>query len=104
VQTPRTTSYSVAGDALASESPGSLAGTWSLEDRSSDDPVAEIDGKHGDRLGRRIVRGVSTPRTARFKRAKSRTMESRTADMKREFYRAPGDRDAGLQLSAQLLS
>ena len=30
--------------AAAAESAGSLAGTWSLDDRSSDDPVSEIGG------------------------------------------------------------
>jgi hypothetical protein len=202
---------SVGGQVAAAESTDSLSGTWSLDDRSSDDPVAEIDGKHGDGVGRRIVRSVNvfgipvgslplpgddeeeeplTPEqvagalayvfeatyrlriaqddettqirygnapaisyrasqtlqrdgwtskaewrdgeltieheraadgahvserywleartdelhwTARFKRAKSRTVESRAVDVKRVFYRAPGDQDTGLQLTAQLL-
>jgi hypothetical protein len=202
---------SVAGHVAAAESDDSLAGTWSLDDRSSDDPVAQIDGKHGgDGLGRRIVRSINVfgipvgslplpgdekeeepltpeqlagalayvfeatyrlriaqdeetteirygnapavvyrssatlqrngwtskaewrdgeltieheraadgahvserywvePRadelhwTARFKRPKSRTVESRTVDVKRVLYRAPGDQDARLQLTAQL--
>ena len=50
---------SVAGHAVGAESDDSLAGTWSLDDRSSDDPVDEIGGKHGDGLGRRIVRSVN---------------------------------------------
>jgi hypothetical protein len=201
---------SLAGHVVAAESGDSLAGTWSLDDRASDDPVAEIDGKRGDGLGRRIVRSVNvfgipvgslplpdaeeeeealTPEqvagalayvfeatyrlriarddetmeirygnapaviygsstslqrsgwtskaewrdgeliveherasdgarvserywvearadelhwTARFKRPKSRAVESRTVDVKRVFYRAPNDQDAALQLTAQL--
>ena len=50
---------SVAGHAAAAESSDSLAGTWSLDDRSSDDPVDEIGGKHGNGLGRQIVRSVN---------------------------------------------
>ena len=51
---------SVAGHGVAADSGGSLAGTWSLDDRSSDDPIDEIDGKHGgDGLGRRIVKSVN---------------------------------------------
>ena len=37
-----------------------MAGAWSLDDRSSDDPVEEIGGKHGGNgLGRQIVRSVN---------------------------------------------
>ena len=43
----------------AADSGKSLAGTWSLDDRSSDDPVDEIGGKHGNGLGRQIVRSVN---------------------------------------------
>lgn len=50
---------SVAGHVAAAESSDSLAGTWSLDDRSSDDPVDEIGGKHGNGLGRQIVRSVN---------------------------------------------
>jgi hypothetical protein len=41
--------------------------------------------------------------TAQFRRPKSRTMESRSVDVKRVFYRAPSDQDAALQLTAQLV-
>src|SRR5688572_14233589 len=51
---------SVAGQGVAAESGDSLAGTWSLDDRSSDDPIDEIDGRQGgDGLGRRIVKSVN---------------------------------------------
>jgi hypothetical protein len=51
---------SVAGQAAAADSGDSLAGTWSLDDRSSDDPVDEIQGgRHGDGLAKRIVRSVN---------------------------------------------
>ena len=51
---------SPAGYALAADSGDSLAGTWSLEDRSSDDPVREIGGKRGgDGLGGRLVKSIS---------------------------------------------
>ena len=50
----------IAGHAAAADSGHSLAGTWSLDDRSSDDPVEEIGGKHGGNgLGRQIVRSVN---------------------------------------------
>jgi hypothetical protein len=49
----------LAGHAAAADSGPSLAGTWSLDDRSSDDPVDEIAGKHGNGLGRQIVRSVN---------------------------------------------
>jgi hypothetical protein len=49
----------VAVQVAAADPDHSLAGTWSLDDRSSDDPVREIGGKHGDGLGRRIVRNVN---------------------------------------------
>ena len=49
----------IAGHAAAADSSHSLAGTWSLDDRSSDDPVVEIGGKHGNGLGRQIVRSVN---------------------------------------------
>ena len=49
---------SVAGHVAAADSGKSLAGTWSLDDRSSDDPVDEIGGKHGNGLGQ-IVRSVN---------------------------------------------
>ena len=45
--------------AAAADADGSLAGTWSLDDRSSDDPVDEIGGKHGNALGRQIIRSVN---------------------------------------------
>lgn len=45
--------------AVAADAGSSLAGTWSLDDRSSDDPVDEIDGKHGNGLGRQIIRSVN---------------------------------------------
>ena len=45
--------------AAAAESAGSLAGTWSLDDRSSDDPVSEIGGKHGNGIAKQIVRSVN---------------------------------------------
>jgi hypothetical protein len=48
-----------AGHIVAAESDDSLAGTWSLDDRSSDDPIDEIDGKHGNGLGRRLVKSVN---------------------------------------------
>jgi hypothetical protein len=50
---------SVAGQAAAADSGKSLAGTWSLDDRSSDDPVDAIGGKHGNGLGRQIVGSVN---------------------------------------------
>src|SRR6185503_4140767 len=50
---------SVAGHAAAAESSDPLAGTWSLDDRSSDDPVEAIGGKHGNGLGRQIARSVN---------------------------------------------
>jgi hypothetical protein len=50
----------VAGPVAAADSGDSLAGTWSLDDRSSDDPVRELAGEHaGDGLGRRVVRSVN---------------------------------------------
>ena len=50
----------IAGHAAAANSSHSLGGTWSLDDRSSDDPVEEIGGKHdGNGLGRQIVRSVN---------------------------------------------
>jgi hypothetical protein len=53
----------LAGHVAAAGSGDFLAGTWSLDDRSSDDPVREIEGKHGgDGLGRRIVRSVNVVR------------------------------------------
>jgi hypothetical protein len=45
--------------AAAADADSSLAGTWSLDDRSSDDPVSEIGGKHGNGLGRQIIRSVN---------------------------------------------
>jgi hypothetical protein len=45
--------------AVAAGSAGSLAGTWSLDDRSSDDPVGEIGGKHGNGIAKQIVRNVN---------------------------------------------
>ena len=44
--------------AVAADADSSLAGTWSLDDRSSDDPVDEIGG-HGNGLGRQIIRSVN---------------------------------------------
>jgi hypothetical protein len=49
----------VAGHVAAADSGKSLAGTWSLDDRSSDDPVDEIGGKHGNGLGRQVLRSVN---------------------------------------------
>ena len=50
----------LAGHVAAAESGDSLAGTWSLDDRSSDDPVRKVAGGHdGDGLGRRIVKSVN---------------------------------------------
>ena len=48
----------LAGHALAADGEHSLAGTWSLDDRSSDDPIDEIEGNHNG-LGRRIVKSVN---------------------------------------------
>ena len=50
---------SVAGHVAAADADASLAGTWSLDDRSSDDPIDEIGGKGGDGLARRIVKSVN---------------------------------------------
>jgi hypothetical protein len=41
------------------DSEAGLAGTWLLDDRSSDDPVRELLGRQGDGLGSRIVRSVN---------------------------------------------
>jgi hypothetical protein len=50
--------FAVGQTAVADE--GSLAGTWLLDDRSSDDPVRELAGEHaGDGLGRRVARSVN---------------------------------------------
>jgi hypothetical protein len=50
----------VAGPVAAAGSGDSLAGAWSLDDRSSDDPVHEIDPRNGgEGLGRRIVSGAT---------------------------------------------
>ena len=49
----------VAGHVAAADSGKSLAGTWSLDDRSSDDPVDEIGGKHGNGFGRQVLRSVN---------------------------------------------
>lgn len=48
----------VAGEVAAAESADSLAGTWSLEERSSDDPVHELEGSHSG-LARRIAQSVN---------------------------------------------
>jgi hypothetical protein len=48
---------SAAGQAAAASA--SLAGTWFLEERSSDDPVRELLGRQGGGLGSRIVRDVN---------------------------------------------
>ena len=46
--------------AAVADSNASLAGTWSLEERSSDDPVRELEGRQGvDGLGRQIARSVN---------------------------------------------
>ena len=50
---------SASGHVAAAGSADALAGTWSLDDRSSDDPVDEIGGKHGNGLGKQIVRSVN---------------------------------------------
>jgi hypothetical protein len=49
----------VTGQATAADSGKSLAGSWSLDDRSSDNPVDEIGGKHGNGIGKQIVRSVN---------------------------------------------
>ena len=49
----------LSGQASAADSDKALAGTWSLDDRSSDDPVEAIEGKHGNGLGRQIVKSVN---------------------------------------------
>jgi hypothetical protein len=50
----------LAGQAAAAESRDSLAGAWSLDERSSDDPVHELDPRNGgDGLARRIARGAT---------------------------------------------
>ena len=49
----------LSGQASAADSGKALAGTWSLDDRSSDDPVEAIEGKHGNGLGRQIVKSVN---------------------------------------------
>jgi hypothetical protein len=48
----------VAGHVAAAQSADSLAGTWSLEEGSSDDPVRELEGNHGG-LARRIAQSVN---------------------------------------------
>lgn len=50
---------SAAGQATAADPGASLAGTWLLEDRSSDDPVEKLVGRQGEGLGSRIVRNVN---------------------------------------------
>jgi hypothetical protein len=50
---------SAAGPVAAADSGASLAGTWLLEDRSSDDPVEELLGRQGEGLGSRIARSVN---------------------------------------------
>jgi hypothetical protein len=48
------------GHGAAAAAAKSLAGTWSLDDRSSDDPIHKIGGgREGDGLGRRIVKSVN---------------------------------------------
>jgi hypothetical protein len=48
------------GRAAAGDGDGSLAGTWLLDDRSSEDPVRELTGEHAtDGLGRRVARSVN---------------------------------------------
>ena len=50
----------VAGHVATADSGNSLAGTWSLDDRSSDDPVHELDPRNGgEGLGRRVARSVN---------------------------------------------
>lgn len=49
----------VAEPVTAADSDGSLAGAWSLDECSSDDPVRELQGRAGDGVGRRIVRSVN---------------------------------------------
>lgn len=49
-----------AGSATAADADGALAGTWSLDDRSSDDPVRKIQGEHaGNGLARQVVRSIN---------------------------------------------
>jgi len=50
---------SLAGPATAADSDKSLAGAWSLDDRSSDDPVHELSGEHGNGLAKRVVRSIN---------------------------------------------
>jgi hypothetical protein len=51
---------SLPGHLAMADTGDSLAGAWSLDDRSSDDPVRELDDGHsGDGLGRRVVRGIN---------------------------------------------
>jgi hypothetical protein len=49
----------IASHVAAADAGDSLAGTWSLEERSSDDPVGELVGHGGDGLGRRIAQSVN---------------------------------------------
>jgi hypothetical protein len=51
----------VAAGVLA-EGESGLAGSWTLEERSSDDPMQELRGTEGDQssgLGKQVVRGIS---------------------------------------------
>ena len=51
---------SVPGHMALAATGDSLAGTWSLDDRSSDDPVHKIGGRRdGNGLGRQIIRSVN---------------------------------------------
>jgi hypothetical protein len=48
------------GDAALADAAATLTGTWTLDERSSDDPLLVLrDDERGDGLGRRVARGVS---------------------------------------------
>jgi len=48
---------SLAAHAAPTKDPADLTGTWTLEERSSDDPVRVLNGEHG--RGDRVVSGVT---------------------------------------------
>lgn len=51
---------SAASPATAADLDGALAGTWSLDERASDDPVRKIQGEHaGNGLARQVVRSIN---------------------------------------------
>ena len=47
----------LAAQAAPTKDPAALAGTWTLDERSSDDPVRELSGEHGSGGG--VVSGVT---------------------------------------------